>query len=551
VALFPFLAVLICTMGALIVLLVLLVQQARVDASSMVARTIGAPGGNDPKRREEELEDARWRRELLEQSRQEKTRELADARARLAHLEEHIQRLQAQAKERLEQARAIDEGKSLRSSDLEAARQELMRVTAEMERKKSELDKARKSKSGESWYALIPYVGPNGTRRRPIYIECTERGIVIQPEGIVLRPEDFAGSLGPGNPLDAALRTIREHIQEAGPAKEGEPYPLLVVRPSGVVAYAAARAALAAWDDEFGYELISDDKKLDFGAADPSLAPALTHSVEVARKRQAAMAAMMPRRSASGEALKSFAADDLPEVAEARSAVQGRGGGIATGASGAGNPTGRGGGLVGGNEIAAATAGGKTPHAGAASQSATAGVSQAKDSAGGSSPGTAVASGIQGMDAPKPGSQSQNLAFGSQQSRGPKSAEKNAAKGGSKSKVAGRGTNWGLPEARGRTTAVTRPIHVAVLADRLVIVPEKGDSRAPQQIRTAPDLSPEDVNRFVTAVQREIKDWGLAVADGYWKPVLQVEVAPDAERNFEELRASLEGSGFDMVRKSP
>ena len=35
--LFPFLAVLICTMGALIVLLVLLVQQARVNASVIAA----------------------------------------------------------------------------------------------------------------------------------------------------------------------------------------------------------------------------------------------------------------------------------------------------------------------------------------------------------------------------------------------------------------------------------------------------------------------------------------------------------------------------------
>ena len=44
VALFPFLAVLICTMGALIVLLVLLVQQARVDASNL-AREMG---GSEP-----------------------------------------------------------------------------------------------------------------------------------------------------------------------------------------------------------------------------------------------------------------------------------------------------------------------------------------------------------------------------------------------------------------------------------------------------------------------------------------------------------------------
>ena len=65
VALFPFLAVLICTMGALIVLLVLLVQQARVDAS-VAATKIGGGAGGDQKELRERLEDAQWKRELLE-----------------------------------------------------------------------------------------------------------------------------------------------------------------------------------------------------------------------------------------------------------------------------------------------------------------------------------------------------------------------------------------------------------------------------------------------------------------------------------------------------
>src|SRR5690242_691984 len=103
VALFPFLAVLICTMGALIVLLVLLVRQARVDATTITASKIG---GGDDKEHRERLEDAQWKRELLEKSRAEKSEELSQARARVAHLEEHTQRLEAQAKELLERARA-------------------------------------------------------------------------------------------------------------------------------------------------------------------------------------------------------------------------------------------------------------------------------------------------------------------------------------------------------------------------------------------------------------------------------------------------------------
>ncbi|MBB76057.1 MAG: hypothetical protein CMJ75_16240, partial [Planctomycetaceae bacterium] len=59
VALFPFLAVLVCTMGALIVLLVLVVQQARVQAVEIVrpdpAADLTAQAASQ--RRQEQRED--------------------------------------------------------------------------------------------------------------------------------------------------------------------------------------------------------------------------------------------------------------------------------------------------------------------------------------------------------------------------------------------------------------------------------------------------------------------------------------------------------------
>ncbi|MEZ6075433.1 MAG: hypothetical protein R3C56_07100 [Pirellulaceae bacterium] len=41
-----------------------------------------------------------------------------------------------------------------------------------------------------------------------------EQGIRIQPEGILLRTEDLEPPYGPGNPLDAALRTIRTSMPQ-------------------------------------------------------------------------------------------------------------------------------------------------------------------------------------------------------------------------------------------------------------------------------------------------------------------------------------------------
>ncbi|MDX1945587.1 MAG: hypothetical protein SFU86_09265 [Pirellulaceae bacterium] len=347
VALFPFLAVLICTMGSLIVLLVVFVHQATVAAKN-VAQASPAGDPAEARQRQERLEDAQWRRDLLEQQRAEKTAELADSRARLAHLEEHIQRLEAQAQQLLARAKEIDEGRQLRDDELATAQAELARLQREIAGKKSELTEAQQKQRGqEQWYALIPYDGPNGTRRRPIYLECTDQGIVIQPEGIVFRPEDFRGPLGPGNPLDAALRTIREYLNQAG-GKLGEPYPLIVVRPSGVVAYGAARSALRNWDDEFGYELVSDDKKLAFGDADPNLTAQLQRSVAVARQRQVAMLAATPRRYADEEPITSFDPADVPgQVPEAFAGGGGLGGsgrGPGAGIAGSGTGTGTGGG---------------------------------------------------------------------------------------------------------------------------------------------------------------------------------------------------------------
>jgi hypothetical protein len=501
VALFPFLAVLICTMGALIVLLVLLVQQARVDASTLATRQVGsaAAAADVAKHLRERLEEAQWKREMLDKSRMEKTDELADSRAKLAHFEEHAQRLAARVKELLAQAHSIDEGKTLRDEDLAAARAEAARRKTQIERRTRELEAAKqKTGDGREWYALIPYQGAAGTRRRPIYVECTEFGVLIQPEGILLRAEDFSGPLGPGNPLDVALRAIREHIERTAGSQAGQPYPLLVVRPNGILAYGAARSAMKGWDDEFGYELISDEKQLDFGQPDPALSATLAKTVAVARQRQAAMVAMTPRRYQGEEPLRSFSSEPTTE----RSAQRSSGGvGSSVGPAGQGRgPTGGSGSGPGGPPLGAAAGSGSQPSQGANSfphspltgggtpgtttgtpagnnggqSSGTAGAGTTNTFAGGGSNGTTgIAAGSQAggfsgapaqnaggnpaassvggsgssMSAGPSGTPLPSLNFGAKKSGQSASAGGGAGKSGA-SGTAKRGSNWALPQAK-------------------------------------------------------------------------------------------------------
>jgi hypothetical protein len=831
-ALFPFLAVLMCTMGALIVLLVVFIQRTRFDASALVSAQAEAGKSEDEQRRiRERIDDAQWRQEMLEKSRAEKTDELAQARSRVAHLEEHAQRLEAKAKELLERAQAIDEGKKLRDEDMAATKAEAAKLKAEIEKKKEEIEKAKKnSPQGQEWYALIPYDGRSGTRRRPIYVECTEFGVIIQPEGLRLTTEDFNGPLGPGNPLDSALRAIRDYWERSAGTNAGQPYPLLVVRPSGVIAFRAARAGISAWDDEWGYELINDDKIIDFGPPDPALNATINKTVSVARQRQAAMIAMMPRRFQNEEPLKSFAPEPATATGNSRyvsggvgngpgggsglgggsgangngvgngvgangggvgngSGIGGRfgggnagqaGGGIARGgygngpgsggpgsgngqtgngggngapgsgygpagpyaggsgamgygaggpggaggngsaggygASGAGNGNGLGGtesgaggagnggannggannGLAGNGtgsggsfgggangsggsgipSIAAAwntnsasndqrfgasnqsapgmigggggggnggdafpgaqsggngaggggsgggpggngaggssygTAGGQGgTNQGGASQSGTgqyaaspggsAGGQSAGGSAGGAAGGTAGGSGAGGGQfrstmAPQSGGGGSSGAMGAGGGQsassgtsmpfllpttpGSAAAHTDAAtpgggqpgfgqlptnagsqRGGdtgptygvdvAKRGKSGRGKNWALPQAKPTSIGVTRPIHISVEPNRVVMYPERGDSRAPKVVAIAPELSPDDVTHFVDAVQNEVKGWGLAVSEGYWKPVLQADIAPGAERQYMNLETALHGSGIEVTRR--
>jgi hypothetical protein len=312
VALFPFLAVLICTMGSLIVLLVLVVQGARAGTASAASAVVEPTPAIDPeelKRLTEAEEDLTWRANMLAEQKTQYADDLAKKRLELAHLEDHIRRLEDEAHRLQAQVEELMQSEKAGFADEAGAQQQLAEMRSEIDAKKDQLDKARKEvMRRRPAYAIVPYDGPNGTSRRPMYIECSEKGIILQPEGVKLSALDFEGPLGPGNPLDAALRAIREHWKRNG--LQGEPYPLIIVRPDGAVAFGAARAAMKHWESEFGYELVDQDAELKYPPTDPSLATTLERAVSDARSRQQMLASAMPSRFGAEAKLTSFRAAD-------------------------------------------------------------------------------------------------------------------------------------------------------------------------------------------------------------------------------------------------
>ena len=278
ISLFPFLAVLLCTMGALLVLLVLFSRSASMGQQNAATAAVV-----------EELdlakENVSWRLNQLAGVRDRTAEDLARARMQLAGVEENARELTDELERILRTAKELEGDAGSR----QATEAELAALEARLKNARESLDKARADQAQKpAAYAVVPYVGVNGTHRRPLYIECCIDGVFLQPEGIRLNPSDFEGPPGPGNPLACALRAAREHLARNS-ANSGDPaaqpYPLLLIRPSGVMAYYAARESIASWGSEFGYQLIDEDWTLAFPPGDPVLKEVELRAVEESRRR--------------------------------------------------------------------------------------------------------------------------------------------------------------------------------------------------------------------------------------------------------------------------
>ncbi len=289
-ALFPFLAVLLCTIGALILILVITVTNSH--ASARRDAELAMTEVNDTSDIMEVVSD-----ELAAQRENLKTK-VERRRRDLANIEDHIIRLKKNLEQLADKIVRIQSETSKSELSIVEKAEKVAELRKEIDAKKldliNEIDKQKKRKPA---FSVIPYVGTNGTSRRPVYLECTKDGVIVQPEGLLISLNDLKPPLGPGNPLDAALRVLRLAYQQRDTTFgiTQPPYPLLLVRPDGIQTYALAREAMNGWDDQFGYELINADMDLKFPAGIPGLEEQLVGTIETAKRRQQAIIASMPR----------------------------------------------------------------------------------------------------------------------------------------------------------------------------------------------------------------------------------------------------------------
>ncbi len=526
VSLFPFLAVLVCTMGALLVLLVVMAQQAKLQAASVEApKAIPAPMPALPTT-SVTAEDLAKADQQIRQRMQQVVAALAKAKdnlsqrnLELAHLEGDMRRWQDRLAElRREYARLKDVGQST-DEQQRKMREELARLKEDISLAAQLLvDEQKRLVNRPKSYALVPYDGASGTYRRPLYIECTEDKVTLQPLGIELTESDFDGPLGPGNPLAAALRAMRQHLTKNSPnagQQQAEPYPLIVVRPDGITEYYTARKAIKSWGAGFGYEFIEQDRNLDWGQPDPEMAKAVQAAIAQARVQQRVLMRAAPKRyrnnpfSAAGVGRGGSVGDRVGD------GPSGGGGSSRHGDPGSGGPL-----ASGSGSGAARGSGGEDDPSG--------GRYDPKQGLGNDQQGSARA------DQTRPGAQGGTpggVAGGS------------AIEGGTVRSVASkRGRNWALPQRRRGAIGYSRPISMRLEADRIVFPNREGADRViPLGPRTK-----DSIDKVVAVVWKQMESWGSAGNGAYWKPVLKCEVAPDAKSRYAALNILLLDSGIDI-----
>jgi hypothetical protein len=310
VSTFPFLAVLLCAMGSLILVLLAMDRKAKLAArakAEMAARKVAEDAELLAAARRAEWERARdeqraaWQRKRdelhsrVEADKQNLEGQMAALRARLADSASQL-RAELDGVAELERKAESEKGKiggaaralAEKRSAVEHARAEsaaqqkaLEKMTADLALLENTLADLKAARERErQTYSVVPYRGKHGESRRPLYIECAANSIIFHPDKVRLSPnrvEELRAEV---------IRRVgqqKEIIQTSGGEPDPVPYLMLLVRPDGVPAYYQFQAALRGMEVRYGYEFIDADWLLDFPAEDKPSAtwpsqPALARS---------------------------------------------------------------------------------------------------------------------------------------------------------------------------------------------------------------------------------------------------------------------------------
>ena len=285
VSTFPFLAVLLCTMGALILLLLVMDKKAKkaalekaYEAAWVQSKNLQAKTDADKQNLESEknawikLKSEQHEELLKKESTLEK--EIALLKIELYQLDKNYEKSKPETSsdDLLKKETILKNEKS--KVHILAKKLELEKTNADKNLKETKdltekiasmelILKEMKSSIDKDKFAfsIVPYFGKNGLNRKPLYIECNESGILFFPDKTLIPSSDESDNLK--NEILNRTSLLREYLQQTLGPKESTPYLMLLVRPGGITNYWKLQSIIKPMDIDFGYELVDKIWVLD------------------------------------------------------------------------------------------------------------------------------------------------------------------------------------------------------------------------------------------------------------------------------------------------
>lgn len=328
VSLFPFLAVLVCAMGSLILLLLVISRHVRPPApslptlaeaepdeiyadplpqfpalpelSDLIARHVTVAIEDEPRPdyppAPSFVASQHARPEILAMQ-QSQSEEIASQQAKLQRLTSQLQQLTAdlqQLKQQRESRLAELKQMQVAQGEMQAQagktqqsiqdlRDQIAAIESEVADKKMEAANLQAEKSDrEDKLEIVAYDGPTGAKRQPIFVECRGGEVVFHPEKIALSTMDLEKIPPQYSPIAYAVQALAEHRRRTQP--DYQAYVLMVGRPNGIEEFYGCGQALTGHRIPFGYELIGQDRELYLGQPDPVASQIILDAIDRARR---------------------------------------------------------------------------------------------------------------------------------------------------------------------------------------------------------------------------------------------------------------------------
>ncbi len=323
ISLFPFLAVLVCAMGSLILLLLVMTRKMRqdqyVEQTAVVesaASEVDAELAARIAALEKQISSAELNLNSLQANAQAHRSSVDESQVRITDLETELAQLQEKLKgtdaDAVPVAESMAESRKLKAEEVALLRQlkdtekrllskqqqlanaqdasneaslALQEKHSDLLKLRDQVDEARSSLAKVSGTStLLEFSNPTGTERTPIVVDVSGKGFEIYPNGIQITQADMEGFPVRDNPFLAAILTIHQHRSKG--SVTGAPYVLLLVRPDGALPFYGAQRILMESNIHYGYELLDAKDSVVSGAPDTTEVPLVKNSIDEALRRR-------------------------------------------------------------------------------------------------------------------------------------------------------------------------------------------------------------------------------------------------------------------------